>query len=145
MTKSISLNNEEEVITTDMKKSRAVIKPKYFIGSFGSICSSHYMLLRQEEPLLRLKEGSYLGKTTKYLSIVLKSIDCFRYFVCQRFNTDLAKVQNLKECVFWNYEKEKLNFLRKNVAVIEDNFTESKKEFHDIAKKKLEKFLKALS
>ena len=62
MTKSISLNNEEEVITTDMKKRRVVVKPKYFIGSFRSICSSHCMLLRQEEPLLRLKEGSYLGK-----------------------------------------------------------------------------------
>ena len=62
MTKSISLNNEEEVIATDMKKRRVVIKPKYFIGNFGSICSSHCMLLRQEEPLLRLKEGSYLGK-----------------------------------------------------------------------------------
>ena len=62
MTKSISLNNEEEVITTDMKKSRVAIKPKYFIGNFGSICCSHCMLLKQEEPLLRLKEGSYLGK-----------------------------------------------------------------------------------
>ena len=79
------------------------------------------------------------------MSIVLKSIDCFRHFVGQSFNTDLAKVQNLKECVFQNYEKEKLNFLRKNIAVIEDNVTESKKKFHDIAKKKLEKFLKALS
>ena len=75
----------------------------------------------------------------------MKSIDCFRHFVGQSFNTDLAKVQNLKECVFQNYEKEKLNFLRKNIAVIEDNVTESKKKFHDIAKKKLEKFLKALS
>ena len=75
----------------------------------------------------------------------MKSIDCFRHFVGQSFNTALAKVQNLKECVFQNYEKEKLNFLRKNIAVIEDNVTESKKKFHDIAKKKLEKFLKALS
>ena len=57
MTKSISLNNEEEVITTDMKKSRVVIKPKYFISSSGRAWSSHCMLLRQEEPLLHLKEG----------------------------------------------------------------------------------------
>ena len=138
MTKSISLNNEEVVITTDMKESRVVIKPKYFIGSSGSVWSSHCMLLRHEEPLPHLKEGLLPWQTTKYLSIVLKSIDCFRYFVGQSLNTDLLNVQNLKECVFRSYEKEKLNFLRKIIAVILDNFTESKEEFHDIAKKKLE-------
>ena len=44
----------------------------------------------------------------------------------------------MKECVFQNYEKEKLIFLRNNIAPIQDNFTESKEEFHDLAKKKLE-------
>lgn len=87
---------------------------------------------------MHLKEGLLPWKTTKYLSIVLKSIDCFRYFVNQSLNTDLVNVQNLKERVFRNYEKEKLNFLGKNIAVIQDNFTESKEEFHDIAKKELE-------
>ena len=96
MTKSISLNNEEEVITADMKESRVVIKPKYFIGSSGSVWSSHCMLLRHEEPLLHLKEGLLPWQTTKYLSIVLKSIDCFRYFVCQSLNTSLVNVQSLK-------------------------------------------------
>ena len=46
MTNSISLNNEEEVITTDIKKRRVVVKPKYFIGSSGSVWSSRCMLLR---------------------------------------------------------------------------------------------------
>ena len=44
----------------------------------------------------------------------------------------------MKECVFRNYEKEKLNIRRKNIAIIQDNFTQSKEEFYDIAKKKLE-------
>ena len=136
MTKSISLNNEEEVITTDMNESRVVIKPKYFIGSSGSVWSSHCMLF--SHCMLHLKEGHIPWQATKYLSIVLKSIDCFRYFVGQSLITDLVNVQNLKECVFRNYEKEKLNFLRKNIAITQDNFTESKEEFHDIAKKKLE-------
>ena len=136
MTKSISLNNEEEVITTDMNESRVVIKPKYFIGSSGSVWSSHCMLF--SHCMLHLKEGHIPWQATKYLSIVLKSIDCFRYFVGQSLNTDLLNVQNLKECVFRSYKKEKLNFLRKIIAVILDNFTESKEEFHDIAKKKLE-------
>ena len=120
MTKSISLNNEEEVITADMRESRVVIKPKYFIGSSGSVWSSHCMLLRHEEPLLHLKEGLLPWQTTKCLSIVLKSIDCFRYFVGQNLNTDLVDAQNLKEYVFQNYEKEKLNFRRKNIAVIDN-------------------------
>ena len=46
MTNSISLNNEEEVITTDIKERRVVVKPKYFIGSSGSVWSSRCMLLR---------------------------------------------------------------------------------------------------
>ena len=138
MTKSISLNNEEEVITTDVKESRVVIKPKYFIGSSGTVWNNHCMFLRQEKLLLHLKEGLLPWQTTKYLSIVLKSIDCFRFSLGQSLRTDLVKVQNLKECVFRNYEKEKLNFLRKNIAVIQDNFTESKEEFHDIAKKEVE-------
>ena len=44
----------------------------------------------------------------------------------------------MNECVFQNYEKEKGNFLRKDIAVIQDNFIESKEQFHDIAKQKLE-------
>ena len=65
MTKSISLNNEEEVITTNIKESRVVIKPKYFIGSSGNVWSSHCIFLRQEEPLLHSKEGLLAWKTTK--------------------------------------------------------------------------------
>ena len=94
MTKSISLNNEEEVITTDMNESRVVIKPKYFIGSSVSVWSSHCMLF--SHCMLHLKEGLLPWQTTKYLSIVLKSIDCFRYFVCQSLNTSLVNVQSLK-------------------------------------------------
>ena len=138
MTKSISLNNEEEVITTDMRESRVVITPKYFLGSSGSVWSSNGMFLRQKEPLLHLNDGLLPWQTTKYLSIILKILDCFRYFVGQGLNTDLVNAQNLKECVFRNYEKEKLNFFRNNIAIIQYNFTESNEEFHDIAKKKLE-------
>ena len=91
--------------------------------------SSHCIFLRQEESMFHLEEGLLSWKTTKYLSVAFKSIDCFRYFVSQTLNTDFVKVQNLEECVFQNYEQEKLNFLRKNIVVIKDNFTGSNKEF----------------
>ena len=93
--------------------------------------NSHSIFLRQEESMLHLEEGLLSWQTTKYLFIVFKSIDCFRYFASQTLNADFVKkkVQNLEECVFQNYEQEKLNFLRKNIFVIKDNFTGSNKEF----------------
>ena len=87
---------------------------------------------------MHLKEEILPRQTANHLSITLKCIDCFRFFVDQSLNNDLFKVHNLKECVFQNYEKEKFIFFRNNIALIQDDFTESKEEFHDLAKKKLE-------
>ena len=57
-----------------MKESRVVTKPKYFIGSSESVWSSHCHFLRQEEPLLHLKEEFLLCQTTKYLSFVKRLV-----------------------------------------------------------------------
>ena len=96
------------------------------------------MLLRHNEPQLYLHADIFPWQTPKYLSTVIKFQDYCSSFASQTISTDVIKVTKSKECVFRNYEKEKLYFFRKSLSVILDTYVESEHYFNDTAKEKLE-------
>ena len=85
----------------DLDQTVVSVRPKYYIGSSGSVCASDTMLLRRELPqLFEAKEGPY-----QYYSLPLRRLcahthDCLFYFEDTTMKQDVMAITPSSSCKF---------------------------------------------
>ena len=78
-------------------------RPKYFVGSSGSVWASEYMRLRVVEPKLFMLEIEN-QLSANVVSLLLAILDQLKYYILGTNPTDVSNVSNYSSCVHRKYE-----------------------------------------
>ncbi len=78
-------------------------RPKYFVGSSGSVWASEYMRLRVVEPKLFMLEIEN-QLSANVVSLLLAILDQLKYYILGTNPTDVSNVSNDSSCVHRKYE-----------------------------------------
>ena len=131
--KSVSNFEAKVQFTTEWQHSIVRVKPKYFIGSSGTVWSSHIMQIRQKEPLLHEIRGN--GQACRFQpnlrGIFLKLHDHLRHFIDQTVKEDISLVKTNPQCPFRGYEVHKVTWLLSNLMSIRKEFEQVEECFED--------------
>lgn len=124
MEKNVEMAAETELIKTAQQDAVVLVKPKYFVGSSGSVWGSHLMSNRHKEPLLHACDNDSSNvNSTVMKGWIVKGRDCLESFKDQSVTEDLIMMKE-GENPHRQYEKDKLIFLQKWCE-------ELTKEYHD--------------
>ena len=101
-------NKEEIKIVND--QTIVFVRPKYFVGSSASVWSSEYMKMRWSECLLfQARKSSH---NNLFDSVFVKANDKIIHYVDSTEEQDVMKITCSKDCIFSEYEKERLKSLK---------------------------------
>ncbi|XP_070561926.1 uncharacterized protein [Ptychodera flava] len=113
MTGHIDSVNGKEELMIDADQTAVIIRPKFYIGSSGSVLASDYIHLRWKLPQLFDDRHTHLSLPLHRFIISLH--DIFFYFKDTTMMDDVACVTDDLECKFRNYESERLSWLAHQV------------------------------
>ena len=92
------------------------VRPKYYIGSSGSIWASETMLLRRELPqLFEVSKGPYRYSSTPLKRFCAHFHDCLYYFQDTSMYEDIMAVTQKPNDNFRKYEMMRLSWLRREL------------------------------
>ncbi|XP_070580686.1 uncharacterized protein [Ptychodera flava] len=107
--KTVIVEESKEVIC-DQDQTVVVTRPKYFIGSSGSVWASDYMMLRREVPGLFEPECQHASNQA-LKTFCAQIHDSLFYFKDTTMKDDVACVTSNQDCVFRDYEHKRLRWL----------------------------------
>ena len=98
----------------DQDQSAVIIRPKYYIGSCGSVWASDYMRLSHELPMLFQEASSGNNYSIEFRKLVTSTHDVVFYFVDVTLKEDVICATPQTGCQHYCYENEKLAWLVEN-------------------------------
>ena len=107
MNKKVEIVNNEESIKTYDQQTVVVAKPKYFVGSSGTVWASHLTEIKHKEPALHEAENPLQWQSKEFRSVMTTLRDEVQYFMHQFDEDDILLVRNGPE--FKEYEERKVN------------------------------------
>ena len=118
---------EKEELISDQDQSVVIIRPKYHIGSCGSVWASDYMRLSHELPML-FQEASSGNKdySIEFRKLVTFSHDVVFYFIDLTMKEDVICATPQTGYQYYCYENEKLAWLVNQLDEIMRVWTEDK-------------------
>ena len=106
--KTQAVDNEESVKTCD-QQTIVVTKPKYFVGSSGTVWASHLMDIKHREPSLYEAEIPPEWQSKLFRSAMSALHDDLQYFIYQFDEDDLQLInKDYQSCPFKTYELRKV-------------------------------------
>ena len=90
--KNVDMLESDDFIRTQEQQTLVVTKPKYFIGSSGTVRESHLMDIKRAEPSLYEMESPAFWQSKPFKSSVIKVQGELGYFVHQFDDNDLLLV-----------------------------------------------------
>ena len=121
-------------LVNDTDQTIVTVRPKYYIGSSGSIWASETMFLRREIPqLFEVSDGPY-----RYSSIPLRRFcahahDCLYYFQDTAMYEDVMSVTLKPNCQFREYEMNRLSWLKRELSDAVSRWDEDNIDVTDVA------------
>ena len=121
-------------LVNDTDQTIVTMRPKYYIGSSGSIWASETMFLRRELPqLFEVSDGPY-----RYRSIPLRRScahvhGCLYYFQDTTMYEDVMVVTKEPDCQFQEYEMNRFSWLKRELSNALSRWDEDKIDVTDIA------------
>ncbi|CAC5408328.1 unnamed protein product [Mytilus coruscus] len=107
MEKNITNVNGEASIMLTKDQSVCVMRPKFYVGSSGSVWASEDRRLRVVKPdLYEVKSCNF---SSEFRIICHRVGDKIRHFIDQTEENDIKNVSNNKVCSHRNYEQERIN------------------------------------
>ena len=107
-----NIQGKEELIS-DLDQSLVIIRPKYFIGSGGSVWASDYMRLCYEVPQLFQENPQNTSLSLELQRLAIRSHDVVYYFTDLTMEEDVATETGCKYCC---YEQEKLTWFQNQIT-----------------------------
>ena len=111
----------------DVDQTVVMNRPKYYIGSNGSVWGSDTMFLRWELPqLFEVQDGPY-----RYCSLPLRQFcarvhDCAYYFEDTAMREDVMSCTESPDCKFRAYETSRLSWLKQQLLAAQQKCDEGK-------------------
>ena len=100
-------------LVNDTDQTIVTVRPKYFIGSLGSVWASETMMLRRELPqLFELTKGPYRYSSIPSQRFYSHVHDCVFYFHYTTMYEDIMAVIESSDCEFRKYEMTRLIWLK---------------------------------
>ena len=107
---SIEQKQEEDILINTSDQTLVIIRPKYYVGSSGSVWASDYMRLCHEQPQLFQESGLHAYSTAlKKFSAYLH--DIAYYFSHLTMEEDVTNASSESDCQHRLYEEHKLHWL----------------------------------
>ena len=102
---------EKEELISDQDQSVVIIRPKYYIGSCGSVWASDEMRLSDHELPVLFQEASSGNKeySIEFRKLITFSHDVFFYFIDLTMKEDVICATPQTVCQHYCYENEKLS------------------------------------
>ena len=137
---------EKEELTSDQDQSIVIIRPKYYIGSCGSVWASNYMRLSHELPMLFQEASSGNNDySTEFRKLVTFSHDVLFYFVDLTMKEDVICATPQTGYQHYCYEDEKLAWIKNQLDEIMGIWKEDKERANEseetLANELLEKLI----
>ena len=118
MEKFIEDVDGKETFRTDWQQAVVVVKPKYFVGSSGTVWASHLMDIKHKEPQMYESEHPLAWQSKLFRSIASCTKDTVRYFFYQIDEDDLVLITQDQNCKFQEYELCKANTFKCRIEEI---------------------------
>lgn len=140
----IEMVQDKSQLISDQDQSLVVIRPKYYVGSGGSVWASDYMRLCYEVPCPFQENPLSTDLSTDLQKLALRSHDVVYYFTDLTMEKDVKKINADADCKYFCYEQDKLVWFctQINNIIIEDgeaDYSESEQEIRlEIVKQLLE-------
>lgn len=139
---SIEHSQEDDILINTSDQTLVIVRPKYYIGSSGSVWASDYMRLCHEQPQLFQESGLHAySMALKKFSSMLHDTAC--YFSDLTMEEDVKNASSEPECQHKRYEEQKLSWLVQQIEEAieswneeQDGMLESEKEIGDDLKSK---------
>ena len=119
-----TIQGKDELIS-DQDQSLVIIRPKYYIGSSGSVWASDYMRLCYEVPQLFQENSENTGLSKETQKLVIRSHDVVYYFTDLTMEEDTMRVTAEKDCKHYCYEQEKLIWFQSQISDITIQYQEA--------------------
>ena len=103
-------------LVNDNDQTIAIIRPKYYIGSSGSVWASDYLRICHEQPSL-FQESRQSAISNTLNKFVCHIHDILFYFVEITMKKDVQSATTEPSCPFRKYEEEKLEWLLQEIEV----------------------------
>ena len=116
MNKEVEMVAGEETIKTCNQQTIVVTKPKYFVGSSGSVWASHLVDIKHKEPSLYEAESPSSWQSKPFRSVLLCLNDDLRYFSYQFDEEDLLLLQDDPDGIFKEYETKKVDVFLQRIV-----------------------------
>ena len=135
------IDNEESIKTCD-QQSVVITKPKYFVGSSGTVWGSHLMDIKHKEPSLYEAETPPDWQSKPFRSAMSALHIDLQYFTYQFDDDDLQLTTDDPNCSFRSYELKKVQIFQ---ARIEAHQSEIKKISQDLCEMEITALKKTAS
>ena len=112
-------------LTRDQDQSLVIIRPKYYIGSSGSVWASDYMRLCYEVPQLFQENSQNNGLSKEIQKLAIRSHDTVYYFTDLTIEEDVMRVTTEMDCKHYCYEQEKLIWFQNQISNITIQYQEA--------------------
>ena len=112
-------------LISDRDQSLVIIRPKYYIGSSGSVWASDYMRLCYEVPQLFQKNSENTGLSKEMQKLFIRSHDVLYYFTDLRLEEGTMRVTAEKDCKHYCYKQEKLIWFQNQISDITVQYQEA--------------------
>ena len=106
----------KDELISDQDQTVVIIRPKYYIGSSGSVWASDYMHLCHEAPTL--ENPANTDYSTEFQRLAIHSHDVVFYFTDLTMEEDVVRVTSQPNCKHFCYETEKLEWLQNQIDEI---------------------------
>ena len=115
MNKEMELIDNEESIKTCNQQTVVVTKPKYFVGSSGTVWASHLMDIKHQEPSFYEAESPLDWQSTQFRSLTTGLYDNLLYFNYQFDDDDLELTKDNQDGTFREYEMTKVQTFEQRI------------------------------
>lgn len=105
MNTNVAVVYGEESIQTSDQQTVVITKPKYFVGSSGTVWASHLIDIKHKEPSLYEAEHAEDWQSKAFRSMLVNIKDTLRYLFYQLDGDNLMLVTDEKDCKFKENEQ----------------------------------------
>lgn len=116
---------EKDELMSDQDQNLVIIRPKYFIGSGGSLWASDYMRLSYEVPKLCQESPQNTSLSLELQRLAICYDDVVYYFTDLTMEEDVMRVKTERGCKYFCYEQEQLISFQNQISYITIQYKEA--------------------
>lgn len=116
---------EKDELMSNQDQSLVIIRPKYFIGSGGSLWASDYMRLSYEVPKLFQESPQNTSLSIELQRLAICSYDVVYYLTDLTMEEDVMRVKTERGCKYFCYEQEQLISFQNQISYITIQYKEA--------------------